>query len=65
MSKSQKYVVKATVEHHSDVSVSVELEGSGFLGRGKSYSISTAFSDAYADLMAKVAEAIFTEDKLT
>ena len=62
MSATKKYVVKATIEHMQGGKVSVELEGSGFVGKGEAYDLSIAFDHAYGDLMAKVSETIFTED---
>lgn len=63
MSQSKRYTVKAVIEHRGN-RVLIELEGSGFTGKAEAYSISVAFDSAYQDLMAKVGEAIFTEEKV-
>lgn len=68
MSKpTQKYYLKATVEHRhgsSGESVLVVLEGSGYTGSGNAYSLSSAFDAAYRDLMSKLSTDIFTEERL-
>jgi hypothetical protein len=64
---SQKYFLKATVEHTGSGAFSevrVELEGSGYVGKGKAYSLSSAFEAAYQDLMAKLSTDIFTKEVL-
>jgi hypothetical protein len=62
---SGKFVMKATVEARRVSGVTewvVELEGSGFTGRGNGYAISHAFAQAHEELMARVQEAIFKEE---
>jgi len=41
----------------------VVVEGSGFSGTSEGYGLGTAFEGAYQDLMMKVSEAIFKEDR--
>jgi hypothetical protein len=68
--KVRRYVVKTTVERMPPERFStyqkycVTVEGSGFTGTGTEISLSEAFKTAYEDLMVKVSEAIFTEEKL-
>ncbi len=67
MSKPKSYVVKTTItkgksEYGISDEYTVKVEGSGFEGNAKGYSLSSAFKDAYEDLMSKVSEAIFQED---
>lgn len=67
MSKPRSYVVKTTITkgkgpYGINDQYVVIVEGSGFEGNGKGYSLSTAFEQAYDDLMSKVSEAIFQEE---
>lgn len=67
MSKPKPYVVKTTIikgksEYGIGDEYTVKVEGSGFEGNAKGFSLGTAFKDAYEDLMAKVSETIFQED---
>ena len=62
---SQKYFLKATVEHRKGTErIFVELEGSGYTGKGDGYGVSSAFESAYNDLMAKLSTDIFTRERL-
>ncbi len=67
MAKSKPYTVKTTITKGKTTygtmdEYSIVVEGSGFEGEGKGYSLSSAFEKAYEDLMSKVSESIFQED---
>lgn len=66
--KPKGFTVKATVikgrsTYDTYDEYTVIVEGSGFTGQAKQMSISSAFEKAYEDLMSKVSEAIFQDDK--
>lgn len=66
--KTKSYTVKTTItKGRSKYDIADEwtvvVEGSGFTGEAKGYSLSSAFQDAYNNLMTKVSEAIFQEDQ--
>lgn len=69
MSKSTTYTVKVTVTKSPGMipgvsRYDVKAEGSGFVGESDNgFSLGSAFEKAYEDLMAKVSEAIFANDK--
>jgi hypothetical protein len=63
MKKPTTYKLAVTVESkpgYSDIGkdYTVTAELSGFVGEGKSTQLAYAFSNAYDDLMAKVAEGV-------
>jgi hypothetical protein len=65
--EAKPYTVKTTIlkvktDYGSD-QYQVTVEGSGFSGTAQSSVLSYAFADAYNNLMSKVSEAIFQEDK--
>jgi len=67
MPTPKSYVVKTTIikgkgPYNINDEYTVKVEGSGFEGNAKGYSLSSAFEKAYEDLMSKVSEAIFQED---
>lgn len=69
MKKSTTYTVKVTVTKSPGMipgmnKYDVKAEGSGFVGESEDgFSLGSTFEKAYEDLMAKVSEAIFANDK--
>lgn len=65
--KPVKYTIKVTVEKYTDTygtQYDVRAEGSGFVGESNGgFGLGSTFEKAYEDLMAKVSEAIFVDDK--
>ncbi len=66
--KPKSYVVKTTItKGRDDYNVTDEwtviVEGSGFTGEAKAYSLSSAFERAYVNLMSQVSETIFKEEE--
>lgn len=56
-------VIKTRSTYDTYDEYKVTVEGSGFSGEAQSMTLSGAFEKAYDDLMSKVSEAIFQEDK--
>jgi hypothetical protein len=68
MSTNKSYTVKTTItkgrsKYDTADEWTVIVEGSGFTGESKGYSLSSAFQEAYNNLMTKVSESIFQENQ--